>query len=244
MPTTPTKVYTNILIIFACLTAVLLSHEKANIPTVDLAVARFLALAVTLLVVWVRILARTNKNAACAAKKELPEEAQQASKKLMFHEVIWTLLVPWFLLFLDRVCCQTDLLRTDNFDKTVAYFVTPHLFFFQVQIILEAVLEMTKANHSYPWLLFDYTVVANTYRGIPLGTSLLRSLYALPVMQLYNVQHWVVLVVQPIMTAVLWMYSTLVFVPQIWHPALVQQEQQPDKNPATGAVQESKVHVE
>jgi len=241
MPTPPTKVHANILIIFACLTAVLLSHEKANIPTVDLAVARFLALAVTLLVVWVRILARTNKIAVNAAKKELPEETQQASKKLMFHEVIWTLLMPWFLLFLDRVCYQTDLLRTDNFDKTVAYFVTPHLFFFQVQIILETVLEITKASHSYPWLLFHYTVVANTYRGIPLGTSLLRSLYALPDMQLYNVQHWVVVVVQPIMTAVLWLYSSLVFVPQIWYPALVQLE---DKKHATAAVQPSKVHVE
>jgi len=212
--------YANTLVVLACLTVVLLVHEKENVPARDLIAAQVLALAVAVKIVWVRIFNRKHEEASTAV--ELSEHAQQVGKTLMAHEVLWTLLAPWLWLYLDRRC-NFELLRTLN--QTVAYFVIPHLFFFQVQIVLESVLQVTGVvgkTSSDPWLLFDYTVLANCYRGVVLGEGLLRSLYALPTLQVYNVHHWIVVVILPVATTLLWLYSTLIFLPIHWYPTLIE----------------------
>jgi len=223
--------YANVLVVLTCLSVILLSHEKENIPSHELLMATFLAAAVAIRVLWVRIfqqmlLRRGNRKLSSsggATPFQLPAHSLQISQHLMLQEVVWTILVPWIWLFLDHNNSST-LLRMATSNQTVGYFVAPHLFFFQVQIVLESVLQVTFIRNDDPshrFLLFHYTAVVNAYRGVAVGVTLLRSLYALPDLQLNNFHQWWVVAVLPSVTTLLWLYSSFIFLPLHWYPALL-----------------------
>jgi hypothetical protein len=210
------NIYSHTLILFSCLTVVLLSKEQANIPVRDLIASALLAVAVGLLIAGVRITGVVSHDVKKQASPPAPPESfQRSSKRLMQLEVIWTLFVPWILLFLDKMY-DFHLLEDPHEKLTVAYLVTPHLFFFQVQIILEAVLVVAKCQS----FLFLYTAAANAYRALPLGTCILRSLLTLVTMPLYSANDWFVVVVLPCVATCLWLYSSLIFLPLEWYPVV------------------------
>jgi hypothetical protein len=235
--------YCSTLIVFSSLSVVLLRYQKDNIPSHELVVAALFACGLGIRLLWVRI-HRTwmlrGGGSPCATRAkppfELPEQAVHIGQTLMLQEVIWTLLAPWLCLFLDHH--HSNKLRMESFHQAVGYFVTPHLFFFQLQISLESFLQLTstfntavaksdtndKRDFCSPFQLFWYTAGANAYRGIVVGVTLVRSLNALPDLHLFqhhNVYEFCVVIFLPIAMAVLWVYSTFIYLPIYWYPAII-----------------------
>lgn len=218
-----------VLVVFICLTVVLLRHEIDNIPALDLRVSQGFFIAVLLFVFGSHVVDYTmfhwNRNhkvhsftTGMESNNKLPIESQLILNKLMVHEVAWTLLLPWLILL------------TQNQGSSLAgYILTPHLYFFQVQILLETILQLSRQfttyqPHAYQRYLWTYTVLANIYRGIPIVTTLLRSwvLITDAWQGTANIVLSTTLLLQPILTTGLWCYSTFVFVPFIWYPTLNQ----------------------
>ena len=234
--------YRNTLIVFASLSVILLRYQKDNIPSHELVVAALFACGVGIRLLWVRI-HRTwmlhGGGSPCATRAkppfELPEHAFHIGQKLMLQEVIWTLLAPWLCLFLDH---HSYKLCMESFHQAVGYFVTPHLFFYQLQISLESFLQLTstfntavaksdttgKRDFCSPIQLFWYTAAANAYRGIVVGMTLVRSLNALPDLHLFqhpSLYQFCVVIILPMAMAVLWVYSTFIYLPIYWYPAII-----------------------
>ena len=99
-----------------------------------------------------------------------------------------------------------------NKDETVrnGHLLAEHLFIFQAQIAGECIIAL--AGESRRWLIFPFTCVANTYRGVTLGTWLMRM------MEEDEIQSRDVIL--PVMATGLWIYSSFVFIPREWYPLL------------------------
>lgn len=211
-----------LLILFICLNAVLLSHEQAYIPGRDVIASELFAVTVGLAVIGVRI-SGGNKPVVKKQSHSSPQFAsfQSHSNKLMQLEVIWTLLIPWVLLFVNKMYEFHYQKGGSNGDEAhddlnVAYLVSPHLFFFQVQIILEIVLMVSHCDS----IIFPYTAAANAYRALPLYTWIMRSLLTVPDMPLFSAAHWFTVVLLPCIATCLWLYSSFIFLPLEWYPVV------------------------
>lgn len=114
-------------------------------------------------------------------------------------EVTFTIILPWWLIYRDY----------HN-----GYLMAPHLFVFQAQISLESVIFM--AGYNPHQLLFRYTVIANTYRALPLGTWVSRTLFD----DMHNVRdHPLLVTLLPGIAVCLWIISNL-FLWFEWYPLL------------------------
>ena len=206
----------HVLFIFLCLSVVLLSHEQDNIPSRDVLASVIMAAAVVVGLVVANGGVRITKS--LDGKKPFlstqPESFRRASSVLMQLEVIWTLILPWTLLILENN--NFDLAHNKNL--TVAHLVAPHLFFFQIQILLELALMVA---HCDAWTIFLYTAVANAYRALPLGTGILRSFFAVGSGNMVSATDWLIVIVLPSVASCLWLYSTLIFLPLEWYPVVV-----------------------
>jgi hypothetical protein len=204
------------LVIFTVLTVVLLKHHQEQIPLRDVYTS-------SLLFAWCIVgsgisgllAKKTSAKSGPAARQPpspRPSSFARASNRLMQFEVIGTLVLPWLFLRSSPLVERYLLLPSGIVEKLLV----PHLYFFQAQIAAEAIIVATHQDH----LLFLYTWAANALRGLPLGTWILRSLVAfVESINPCNPFHWLIVVGLPAVGAMLWLYSSLIFIPLIWYPA-------------------------
>jgi hypothetical protein len=218
------KKFTNLLYLFICLTAVLAAHQCEHIPLRDAKSGVALVLLASL-AATVRVLHRPEKQQQQHdARHRLPtgsaaaERYHRVALRLMNLEILFTILIPWILLFWDRAFPADGLLDDVRKQPSLGHLLVPHLFFFQCQIIGEMIL--WKAGYSGGLVPFYYTAAANALRAFPVGTWILRSLAVAPGVEPASPVHWLVVAVLPLAAAGLWAYSSLVFVPLVWYPVL------------------------
>lgn len=82
-------------------------------------------------------------------------------------EVVFTIVLPWMIILQGIM----------NIDKKETsrngHLFAPHLFIFQAQIAFECIIVL--AGEQRKWLMFPFTCVSNAYRGITLGTWIMRG---------------------------------------------------------------------
>lgn len=128
-------------------------------------------------------------------------------------EVLFTILIPW-LIILEGIFNKT--LTSKN-----GHLLAAHLFIFQAQIAGECVIGL--AGDHRTWLAFPFTCVANIYRGVTIATWIKRLLEQ-PSIDGRDV-------IMPLITAALWIYSTFIFIPQIWYPLIKNSCNKPTESP-------------
>lgn len=115
-------------------------------------------------------------------------------------EVLFTVFVPW-LSILEHLIHRTDM---------HGHLLASHLLIFQTQIALECVIIMSGEKRR--WMLFPFTVFANSYRLLSILTWIKRTLNET------NVESRDVFL--PAIAFCLWIYSTFVFIPKEWYPLI------------------------
>ena len=145
-------------------------------------------------------------------------------RMLTLAEVVFTLVVPWAVLSRNwqrpTTLLQFPLLMRPEIDvdtPTVEHLLVPHLFIFQVQILLEAIISLSSESS----LLFPYTCVANAYRAVPLAVWVLQT-KALVVSQSEELGtlESIFAILLPAVTVLLWTFSSFMFLPSDWRPLL------------------------
>jgi hypothetical protein len=127
------------------------------------------------------------------------KEFRQIFSILSTFEVLATLVIPWILILREAAAKDDD-------TKTFRFLMAPHLFVFQTQIALEALVTESAA------LMFWYTFVANTYRSVALATWMKRTLDNGPA-------ELTVKTILPVFAAFLWICSNC-FIAFVWYPLL------------------------
>ena len=119
---------------------------------------------------------------------------------LSMFEVMFTIFMPW-LAIIEGILNRDETRRN-------GHLLASHLFIFQAQIAGECMIMMFGERRK--WMLFPFTCIANAYRGVTLGTWILR------------VMNEDVLVprdaILPLIATALWVYSSFVFIPREWFP--------------------------
>ena len=145
-------------------------------------------------------------------------------RMLTLAEVFFTLVVPWAVLSRNwqrpTTLLQFPLLMRPEIDvdtPTVEHLLVPHLFIFQVQILLEAIISLSSESS----LLFPYTCVANAYRAVPLAVWVLQT-KALVVSQSEELGtlESIFAILLPAVTVLLWTFSSFRFLPSDRRPLL------------------------
>lgn len=82
-------------------------------------------------------------------------------------EVVFTIVLPWMIILQGIM----------NIDKKETsrngHLLAPHLFIFQAQIAFGCIIFL--AGELRKWLMFPFTCASNAYRGITLGTWIMRG---------------------------------------------------------------------
>lgn len=130
------------------------------------------------------------------------ERFRNAFKALSTAEVIFTILIPWLIIL-------EGILNRSQSNKN-GHLLASHLFIFQAQIAGECII--TLAGTRRRWLMFPFTCLANAYRGITIGSWILR------VMEQNTIEIRDVII--PMIAGALWLYSTFVFIPREWYPLI------------------------
>lgn len=125
---------------------------------------------------------------------------------LSSFEVIFTILLPWMII-LEGILNKDDTKRN-------GHLLAAHLFIFQAQIAGECIISM--AGDRRKWLMFPFTCVANSYRGVTIGTWIMRVVEEKEEGNELGPRD----VVLPAIAAGLWIYSSFVFIPREWYPQL------------------------
>lgn len=115
-------------------------------------------------------------------------------------EVVTTILIPWLIIL--------EGLFNKNETRRNGHLLAPHLFIFQAQIAGECMIMLYGERRK--WMIFPFTCIANSYRGIVIGTWLLRLMNE-DVLGSRDI-------VLSIIATGLWIYSSFVFIPRIWFP--------------------------
>jgi len=133
------------------------------------------------------------------------KEFHQSFAILSTFEVLVTLVIPWILILREVVVGTKQ--DDDDDDKTFRFLLAPHLFVFQAQIALEALVTESTA------LMFWYTCVANSYRAIALATWMKRTLDT-------GLSARLSLgMILPVFAVLLWICSNC-FIVFVWYPLL------------------------
>jgi hypothetical protein len=208
--TTPTSV----LSVFAGLDMALLALDHTAVPKRDL-LASFIALAVMM-----EVLTWNRGHTKMIAPSGTPNPDMKRRLDKVFHtlsaiELLTTIIIPWAMI-LHQQFFESDRSLQAKEDSAI-YILASHLFIFQTQIALESLI--AAAGPQYRWMLFPFTIVANTYRLIPLLTWLSRSGYKVGQQPSTNnwqqQQHpllWIGIA--------LWLFSIFYFIPFEWWPVL------------------------
>lgn len=155
---------TLIFLIFHLLNAVLWTLHASAIPRRDLIAA---VVGLLSLVVATSTTTTTRKQ----AKLERTKRFTKYFQILSVSEVVVLVLIPWIVIVKEA---RSNI--SDGQVHLAAHLLAPHLFVFQEQIALESVITMQSIHR--PMLLFQYTCLANMYRGIPLAIWVWRGLLA------------------------------------------------------------------
>jgi hypothetical protein len=128
----------------------------------------------------------------------------------MFHilsaiELLTMIILPWGMILNQKFYGNDSLEEKES----AIYLLASHLFIFQTQIAEESLIAAAGSQHR--WMIFPFTVLANTYRLVPLLTWLSRSGYKVgqPTLQ----QHPL-----PWIGLALWIFSSFYFIPFEWWP--------------------------
>lgn len=121
---------------------------------------------------------------------------------LSSFEVLFTIILPW-LIILEGILNKESTMKN-------GHLLAAHLFIFQTQIGLECIIQM--AGEHRHWLMFPFTCIANLYRGVTLGTWLMRVLDE-AVLEPRDI-------FLPVIATCLWIYSSFIFIPRVWYPLL------------------------
>ncbi len=137
--------------------------------------------------------------------RELPKNVRTESFRDIFNalsalEVVSTILIPW-LVILEGLLNKNETMKN-------GHLLAPHLFIFQTQIAGECMIMLYGERRK--WLLFPFTCIANAYRGVTLGTWLLRVLNE----DVLGSRE----IILPMIATGLWIYSSFVFIPKKWYP--------------------------
>eukprot|EP01083_Nonionella_stella_P286625 975527_1 len=121
---------------------------------------------------------------------------------LSTFEIVFAILIPWMII-LEGIL-NKDLTRRNG------HLLAAHLFIFQAQIAGECIIALAGDRRGY--LIFPFTCVANAYRGVTLGTWIMRVMGE-DVVEFRDV-------ILPAITTCLWIYSSFIFIPREWYPLL------------------------
>ena len=121
-------------------------------------------------------------------------------------EIMFTVFLPWLIILEGSFNRH---LTTKN-----GHLLASHLFIFQAQIACECIIEL--AGDKRRWLMFPFTCLANLYRGVTIATWIYRVLEQ-PIIESRDV-------IVPLLASALWMYSSFIFIPREWYPALCKKQ--------------------
>jgi hypothetical protein len=213
-----TKPTTLILSIFTGLDMALLALDHTAVPKRDL-LASFISLAVLMEVFsWKR-----GHSIIAPSGTSNPDLKRRLDK--MFHtlsaiELLTTIILPWAMILHQQFFGRENSLHAK--EDSAIYILASHLFVFETQIALESLIVVAGLQHH--WMLFPFTIVANTYRLVPLLTWLSRSGYNFgqQASTNNNWQHHPL----PLIGIALWIFSSFYFIPFEWWPVLQNARQQ------------------
>jgi hypothetical protein len=208
---------TLLLSIFTGLDMALLALDHTAVPERDL-LASFIGVAVlTKLFSWKR-----GHNSMIAPNPDMKRRLDKVFRTLSAIELLATIIIPWAMIlhheFFDR---ESSLQAKED---SAIYILASHLFIFQTQIAGESLIAVAGSQHR--WMLFPFTIAANTYRLVPLLTWLSRSGFKLGQHPSSNniwqqQQHLL-----PLIGIALWIFSSFYFIPFEWWPLLQNTRQQ------------------
>mmetsp|Transcript_3561 Transcript_3561/g.7869 ORF Transcript_3561/g.7869 Transcript_3561/m.7869 type:complete len:222 (+) Transcript_3561:126-791(+) len=126
-------------------------------------------------------------------------------KILSTFDVVFTILIPWMMI-LEGILNKTETKRN-------GHLLAAHLFIFQAQIAGECLINL--AGERRKWLKFPFTCAANAYRGVTIGTWIMRV----------SEEDELVSrdVIVPVIVTAIWIYTSFVFIPRVWYPLLKEQ---------------------
>jgi len=212
---------TGLLVLFSVFNAVLLKNQRNEIPTRDVVASALVVLSAYAVLVLEELYFHHPRTKSAIAKPTTPAYRRDVNA-LMLSEVVFDLVVPWILLSknaafwhrkLDHLL-ESETGGEGDGHNVLGYLLVPHLFFFQAQIVGELMFYVAGRGS----LVFPYTCMANAYRFFPLGTCIRRSYAAFRNASILDPFHWLVVVLLPSIIAMLWVYSSFVFVPLEWYP--------------------------
>lgn len=207
-----------VLATFTVLTVVLLKNQIEEIPQRDVATSMLL-MASSLASVVSALLFGEQRRTVDKTSHRRSDSFLRVSSQLMQWEVLFTIVVPWFLLKCSGVL-RHQLHFIPDRDNAIDHLLVPHLYFFHAQIVGEAILMVSHQDS----LVFPYTCLANAFRAFPLATWFQRAVLASQEIQQYNPFHWLLVAGLPLVATILWLYSSFVFLPLKWYPVVQQDE--------------------
>lgn len=192
---------TSILVVFSYTNAILLSlSPEGAVPRRDI----FAWALGFLLILGAMIIFPRDR----ASRKS---DFRRTFQKLSILEVVFTILIPWCVILVENWTTPTEKANTSK----LGFMLASHLFTFQAQISLEAIISFGGERRG--WLMFPYTCVANAYRVISIATWWIRARdsdlerNAIELGFKYSL---------PLIATALWIYSSFVFIPFYWYPAI------------------------
>mmetsp|Transcript_19397 Transcript_19397/g.21823 ORF Transcript_19397/g.21823 Transcript_19397/m.21823 type:complete len:242 (-) Transcript_19397:301-1026(-) len=217
--------YGILLACFAQLNVVLIKHYRHVIPQRDILACGFGMVGIF------TVFALNHKGADIRPT----ERFHKTFNMLAFSEIFGTIILPWVLLCMETLDMYDVFLPASHKDGGMGYLLVPHLFYFQMQIVLECVIYVVDQK----WLVLPFTCVANSYRIIPLMTWISRSVELLN--ESPETPQAIIMVLLPLIALTLWVYSTFVFIPLEWYPLL---KSPPSSAPPSSSAQSSKLPQE
>jgi hypothetical protein len=208
---------TLILSVFTGLDIALLALDHTAVPERDL-LASFIGLAVlTEVLRWESMIAPSG-----APNPDMKRRLDKVFHTLSAIELLTTIIIPWAMILHQQLFGRESSLQAK--EDSAIYILASHLFIFQTQIAVESLIAVAGSQHR--WMLFPFTIVANTYRLIPLLTWLSRSGYNVGQQPSTNSnwqqhQHFL-----PWIGIALWIFSSFYFIPFEWWPVLQNARQQ------------------
>lgn len=204
-----------ILSVFTGLDVALLAVDHTAVPKRDLLVSFFgLAVLMDTFKNW-----KHGHNIIAPSGTPNPDMKRRLDK--VFHtlsaiELLITIIIPWTMILHQQFYGSGSSLQAK--EDSAIYILASHLFIFQTQIVGESLIAAAGSQHR--WMLFPFTIVANTYRLVPLLTWLSRSGY-----KPSTINNWLQHPL-PWFGIALWIFSSFYFIPFEWWPVLQNARQQ------------------
>jgi hypothetical protein len=208
---------TLILSVFTGLDIALLALDHNAVPERDL-LASFIGVAVlTKLFSHASMIAPHN-----TPNPDMKRHLDKVFRTLSAIELLATIIIPWVMILHQKFFGKESILQAK--EDSAIYILASHLFIFQTQIAGESLIAVAGSQHR--WMLFPFTIVANTYRLVPLLTWLSRSGYKLgqhpSTNNIWQQQQHLL----PWIGIALWIFSSFYFIPFEWWPLLQNTRQQ------------------